>query len=387
MRILPPGVDADPRCAPGTLRCQEATLSRRLRSGSSFFATFFFVAACSFLVASSAHAQKVQLERGASGWIHLPNPPELSPAWTGPPIAGDPPRCDEIPRNPNPQQLDCWSDYVTGIAMRVHDAQKGKQNRPLKLACFEGGFEVTDSYPTSDLEAPDAPSFACRSDTVDKCTRVKRTFMQSEGADIPTLDTLALPISMSRRLANEYSAFLNLRSGHQRSRYHKRLAALTLKQGLTVLYLAERMRRMQEVLEKRDCGTDPMAPYFELASEVQEELARGILAPIREVYPTNHGGWEARLFDLQTAVLSGAQDLAADTDWDVTCKESRRVQDGMDGFDAGVNAWCGYSYLRAGAEDLARKHFTLGRQSVNDPDLASYSSWALRNLLEKGDDW
>ena len=359
-------------------------MSRRVRSGWETFAASLLVAACWLVVTPSIQAQEVHLERGPSGWIHLPDPPELSPTWTGQPFAGDPPRCEEIPRNPNPKQLDCWAEYVTGIANRVHDAQKGRQNRPMKLACFKGGFEVTDSYPTSDLEAP---SFACRSDTVDKCTRVKRKFMQSEGADIPTLDTLALPISMSRRLANEYSAFLNLRSGHQRSRYHKRLAALTLKQGLTVLYQAERMRRMHEVLEKRGCGTDPMAPYFELAAEVQEELARGILGPIREVYPTNQKGWEARLFDLQTAVLSGSQDLTSDSDWDVTCKESRRVKDGMDGFDADVNAWCGYSYLRAGAEDLARKHFTLGRQSVNDPSLASYSSWALRNLLEKGDDW
>jgi hypothetical protein len=342
------------------------------------------------LLAASASAQSSDLRFDNQGWFLLPDVPELRQTFSAGEGGGIAALCHqgvrdegvevpEIMRNPAAAILDCWSSYVDEAAKRRHRAQKGPRKGKREFACVPR-WEVE--------EKEDEDEDRCPWDQEGLCARpaLKAGTFGSEVLDEEPAELLGKDIrelsSLAGELAEDYTAFEYLRRGYSENNYNMQLAGLMVKQGLLVLLQAQRMLRLGDDLGELDCGTEHLEHFFTFAGETAQFVSTA-LNRVLEKYPPPNDPWARKLYELQIAVLGGLSNLRESSRWSQICKQAETTEGNLDGWDADLDAWCGYAFYRLGNETRSREAMTRAVQSPNHPDMSSYASWAIRSLLEK----
>jgi hypothetical protein len=204
------------------------------------------------------------------------------------------------------------------------------------------------------------------------------SLFQSLAPGLPIGTNISAAWALTVDLAREYTAFRTLRSGYALNPHRPRIGGLALSQGTLVLYRAHALTELRRALEAGGCGVEHLAPYFDLADRVIDEVARSDLPSILESYPPPGREWARRFHRVQLAVLGGSGGMRLGGKWRDDCERAATMGAAIGRLDADVNVWCGYAYELAEMPDAAAPHWRLARQSANHPEAASYASRRLQ---------
>ena len=277
--------------------------------------------------------------------------------------SGEAAPCEVLGQTPSGSAVECWSAQVDRAVSR----RPSSLTTETALACIEA-FET----------AP--PGHAgCPKDAA-VCVKPSLAFYESLAPGLPLDSNIAAGWAMAADLSREYTAFQVLRNGYALNPHRPRIAGLALSEGMLVLYRAHAILAVERRLRENGCATEHLAPYFELATRVTDEVGGSDLPTILETHPPQGREWARRFRRVQLAVLGAVAGIHADGKWREDCERATAVGAAVGRLDADVNAWCGYAYQQLGMADEAMEHWRLARRSPNHPEAASYADRNLQTL-------